>query len=62
MLDEETVEYGVCLILAGFMRKSLPSVWDADFRAAKEKEAREGELIMFDKSLSVNGHEWLMLC
>ena len=56
MLDEETVEYGVCLILAGFVKQALPVVWDEEFRRNKEGKNAGG---LFDETMLVNGHAWL---
>lgn len=60
MLDEETVEYGVCLILAGMLDRTLPPGWNDDFRRSKEP------LIVFpyDGTLWIKGrawHPWLSL-
>ena len=61
MLDEETVEYGVCLVLAAMGGQTLPYVWDAEFRRMKETEVFGNRYVLTDCSLSVNGFSWLTL-
>ena len=61
MLDEETVEYGVCLILAAMVKQTLPCVWDEEFRASKDKEALGTSHVLADCSLEINRVPWLTL-
>ena len=57
MLDEETVEYGVCLILAGLVDHRLPIVWDEMFRWAKEPCLT----LPYDDRMWIGGRAWMGL-
>ena len=57
MLDEETVEYGVCLILAGLVNHGLPVVWDEAFRRSKEP----CHMLPIDEEMWIGGRAWMSL-
>ena len=57
MLDEETVEYGVCLILAGLVERMLSPAWDEGFRQSKEPFVA----LPYDGSFWIDGRPWMSL-
>ena len=58
MLDEETVEYGVCLILAGLIVKPLPTMWDEMFRQSKEPSLKT---LPYNDEMLIDGRPWISI-